>query len=523
MPTLGQLVDQRTELQLRFLEAMAPAGADTRVSSLVRVSEPELISGRFDVARPSGTLVLLALTTGTLTGRAALATERMLTALAEYSASGLVVTAPVHGLHVFSAATRALARRLRVQLLTTTAEWAAWKTLNEGIARCRAQYAERQVENLAGLLHRLPTQPADRSATQRITEWLASALEAQVRVGTPRREALADATQTEPAPAHLVEATTGGSAGPRVRAETARSAIHTRQVSLAPTGADAAVLAVEADRPFDNADTWLIQHAAKLWGLVDQVHRGYEMAARSAREARAVTYQLLMSGETATARRVMEGLAPGLPPTGEVRVYVTDCGSADERARTVSRYEAVVADRALVIRCPARERHIVLVEPLRTTCRSGTGVARDVERLVLSHAGPHRLGGSHPRPMAGTSLARLLDCPRIRTWAETLLAPLGADRRDLRRTLWAWLDHDGRVKAVAADLNLSEVTVRNHLRTVEDLTGRCLTGLSGIRDITAALTVCRGIPDLSPSTRATARTCRASHAVMPGQNQYSDA
>lgn len=631
MPTLGYLVKERAELQLQFAESSPASRADGKVAVLVTVDQQELISGHTNVAHPPGTLILLTLTPDGLTGRTAFEVDRLLSALAKYRAAGLVVTASDHGMPVFPAATRNLAGRLRVPLLTTTADPAVWKFLNEGIQQCRAQYAERQVEHLAGLLSRLPAQLADESAMQRITSWLADALEAQVLVSEPTHRVLAAAPKT--APAHLAHAVITQAAEPAVvQAEMERAGVHTRLVSLAPTSSEAAVLSVAADRPFDQADALLIKHAAQLLGFVDQARRGYDRAARSAREARAVTYQLLMSGEPAKAQRVMEGLVPGLLAPDEARVFVIDCGSADQREETALRCEEVAAERALVVRCPTHERHIVIVEPLHDTDPATVGLVDEVQRLVLSLAGPHRLGGSSRRPIAmvpgayeeainalsftehtqdpvvlaagqtnlvdlldpdaarawalpflapirslppakaeqieltlrialthshaeaarslgvhrntvaqrvhraadllaldmglvrskvavglaldiaalpgaleapdgdgplGRAMSELLAGPRVCVWAEALLHRLTDDRRDLKRTLQAWLDNEGRVEAAARALGLSEVTVRNHLKTVEQVTGRDFTTLAGMRDIAIALSVCTGIPTLT--------------------------
>ncbi|MET7621306.1 helix-turn-helix domain-containing protein [Streptomyces sp. NPDC005408] len=637
MPTLGYLVDERSELQLRFSEPNAGPYADTKVAAMVVVSEEELLGGRCDFAQPPGTLLLLTLTSG-IQGATAAAVDRTLTALAKYRAAGMVVTTPEHHVATYPRATHAIARNLRIPLLTTTADPAAWDTLNEGIQACRRQYAERQVENLAGLLHRLPTQLADDSAMDRITMWLADALEAQVLVSDPKRGVLAAAPKT--APAHLAHAVITQAAEPdRVQAEMEGAGVHTRLVALTPTRTDSAVLAVAADRPFDQADARLIQHAAKLLGLVDQAHRGYEGAARSAREARSVTYQLLMNGEPAKAQRVMEGLAPGLLAADEARIYVIDCGSADRREETAHRCEAVVGERALIVRCPTDDRHIVIVEPLHDTDPAGVGIAGEVQHLVLSSAGSHRMGGSSRRPIAlvptayeeaiaalsftdcrhdpivlAASTINLVDLldplaarawalrvlapirslpaaqakemertlrialtqshtaagralgvhrntvaqrvsraadllaldlgqvqskvvlglalditalaeepgvpheggppvgtldelvggPRVRVWAEALLDLLAADRRDLKRTLQAWLHHEARVEAAARDLSLSELTVRTHLKTIEQVTGRDLATLAGLRDIAIALSVCTGIPTLTYARLAAA-------------------
>ncbi|MEV6397345.1 helix-turn-helix domain-containing protein [Streptomyces sp. NPDC051907] len=639
MPTLGYLVQELSELELRFVEGSSASFAQTKVAAMVVVSQEELLADRCDLAQPPGTLVLLALAAGGVKGAVAAAVDRMLSSLGRYKAAGLVVTARAHELHAYPAGTRAIAGRLRVPLLTTTAAPAAWQDLNHGIQQCRAQHAERQVDNLAGLLHRLPAQLADPKAMQGIAEWLASALEAQVLVSEPERGVLAAAPDT--APAQLARAVISQAVHPRpAQPDTHGTRVHTRLVSLAPATGAEAVLAVAARRPYDQADATLIQHAAKLLGLVDQAQREYETAAQSAREARAVAFQLLMSGEPVKARRVLASLAPGLLSADRARVYVIDCGSARQRAATARHCETAAAGQALVIRCPTVPRHVVVVEPVEAAASAAAGIACELQRFVLSPAGrQHRLGGSGRRPLAHVGsayeeavtalgitehtvdpvvlalsetelvdlldpvaarrwarsvlaplkqlppaqaeqlertlpralrfphtaaardlgvhrntltnrvtkaasllgldlalvrnkvtvslaldvaalpaepkdadaaadeqpgLAELLDVSPIRAWAEALLEPLRDERRDLVRTVQAWIEHETLATAAARALGISEVTVRDHLRTVGRLTGRDLAVFADVRDFTLALHICTGRPSIAPPSLVSA-------------------
>ena len=59
----------------------------------------------------------------------------------------------------------------------------------------------------------------------------------------------------------------------------------------------------------------------------------------------------------------------------------------------------------------------------------------------------------------------------VRDWADGLLRPLRSDRRDLLRTLGAWLENDLSVRRTARDLDVSEATVRNHIGDAFALTG----------------------------------------------------
>ncbi|MCT9105245.1 helix-turn-helix domain-containing protein [Streptomyces mirabilis] len=94
------------------------------------------------------------------------------------------------------------------------------------------------------------------------------------------------------------------------------------------------------------------------------------------------------------------------------------------------------------------------------------------------------------------SLARLLDTPQVHAWAQTLVRPVLADRRDLQSTALAWLTSDTHAEPAARALGLSEVTVRSHLRAMEDHMQLDLATLSGVRDLQFSLHVVTGQPDL---------------------------
>ncbi|MET9669657.1 helix-turn-helix domain-containing protein [Streptomyces sp. NPDC006475] len=631
MPTLGALVDDRTELELRFLEGqvLLQAHAATKVTLLNVASEEDILECRLHLSQPPGALLLVHPTSGgQIDDALALAIERVLPALAKYRAAGLVLVVPDHSALALRPSLKAAAGRLRIPLLSTTAGAATWDSAHASIRDCRLQYAERQVERLTGLMGTLPAQWADATALASITDWLSDALEAQVLVSEPERGVLSAAPDIA---AEQLTHPIGRDPGEIDSSNRAavQSGIHTRVVSIAPTRQGEAVLTVSADRPFDEADNLLITHAAKVLGLVDQAQRDYATITQSAREARSISYQLLMNGETDKAQRVMQGLSVGLTDAAGARVYIIDCGSGGQRELSIRRCELAATGRAMVVRCPAEESHIVIVEPVQGPQRdsSQAGIAPDLQRLVLSLTG-HHLGGSghrlltmiaaareealtalrltkhvrepyalaegdtnlvdlldpkgarswalrqlapirqelappqaeqlertlsvafnHPRTIAARilevhrntvatrlnragelldrdlnrilnrvvvglaidvvacpdhahgeaaagriELSDLLTSPPVRSWAETLLEPVIADRRKLSRTLTTWLETDQNVEKTATSLGLSEATIRNHLKTIEVLTSRRLNTLNGLRDLTVALAVCTPAP-----------------------------
>ncbi|MEJ8640112.1 helix-turn-helix domain-containing protein [Streptomyces sp. MS2.AVA.5] len=625
MPTLGYLIDERPELQLRFGQGQGATDtyATTKVTVVIVLDEDSLRSNTGEFAHPPGALILLPLE-GAQHRATAPTIERLLHAVARRRLAGLVVTADQHESTVFQRSTRQVAQRLRIPLLTTTAETAAWANLNEGIQRCRVQDAERQVESLGRLMQQLPARLADATAMHRIAAWLEEAVGAEVLVSGSDGEVEVAVPSSARRLGQALPGRRDTSGAGAVLPDQAGS--HTRVLALSPTGVSDAFLVVAGGRPFDEADTRLIKQAARMLDLVEQAQRDSAHLARTAREARAFTYQLLMGPEPDRARRFLHGL--GIRAHADVRVFVIDCGSAEQREIAMVRCEKMARGRALLVCCPENRERVVVVEPVDVTDQAGSSIVSGLRELVLSRGGALRLGGSNPRPLslalaalqeAVTSLKfcdrrrepyvlapaqsnlvdyldlgparewgrrmvapirtalpgekaaqieetlpvafsrphtqaahdlnvhrntvaarvarasellqldlsrtynkvivglaidlaalpdhsvdtpaqsksvvdleELLSTDRVRAWGEALIDPVRADRRDLLRTLAAWLDHDESVEKAAGALEIADATVRNHLKTIEQLSGSYLTSRIGLRDITIALSVCTG-------------------------------
>ncbi|MCF2529705.1 helix-turn-helix domain-containing protein [Yinghuangia soli] len=132
----------------------------------------------------------------------------------------------------------------------------------------------------------------------------------------------------------------------------------------------------------------------------------------------------------------------------------------------------------------------------------GLDPERTLDRITLSLA--IQIVTAHPSGPADlpeASLHDILTHPRVRTWADKAIRPLADDRRDLVRTLRAWVDAEFNAGAAAAELGVATKTVRSHIRAAEALLERDLiTGmpqdvaedadeqrLSGLRPLTVAL------------------------------------
>lgn len=109
--------------------------------------------------------------------------------------------------------------------------------------------------------------------------------------------------------------------------------------------------------------------------------------------------------------------------------------------------------------------------------------------------------GGPAEPGPPVTLHDLLTTPQVRAWADKTLRPLATDRRDLLRTLRAWVTSEFHVDQAAARAGIAPKTVRAHIQAAEQLLERdFITGipqdlledhgehrLSGIRPLTCAM------------------------------------
>ena len=129
--------------------------------------------------------------------------------------------------------------------------------------------------------------------------------------------------------------------------------------------------------------------------------------------------------------------------------------------------------------------------------RAVVGLALDVE-AGGEHPGSPEPGPVHLTRQDGTGL---LDTAAVRGWAEALIRRVDRSKRPLRRTLIAWLEHNGNATSTARALGLRDATVREHIRLAERLLARRLVHghdprpceISGAHDVYLALVVLGGI------------------------------
>ncbi|MER6545120.1 helix-turn-helix domain-containing protein [Streptomyces sp. NPDC001250] len=348
--------------------------------------------------------------------------------------------------------------------------------------------------------------PAGRDP-RRLVAWLARTVEAAVGLQDARGGLLAGERLSLDA-AVVADVATG-----RVSAAALDDGVrHVRLVGIRHPGPDpaaAAVLAVARPAPFDRHTADILGHTA---GVLELLLRERELAAsgrrlrRATADLRLAILQLLMVEDTVSARRVAAGLWPGLLEEDTARVYVLE-GAAAERDRLADACVDVTDGRALVVRCPAVDEHVIVVGP-------ATEVGERLRSLVTDRPGTF-LGGSPRQRLALTATAygqavtalavarfrpdraavyaartrpaQLMDPVALRAWAGAVLRPLDALPHHVRAELLATTRLGLEFTAVSAAkvLGVSRNTVRARMDRVAALLGADFSRLA-VRAVTHA-------------------------------------
>ncbi|MEU0409115.1 helix-turn-helix domain-containing protein [Streptomyces griseorubiginosus] len=296
-----------------------------------------------------------------------------------------------------------------------------------------------------------------------------------------------------------------------------------------PDPARAGVLAVARPAPFDRRTSDILTHTAQVLELL---LRARETAAAGRRLKRATSdlrlaiLQLLMVEDTVAARRVAAGLWPGLLDTDTACVYVLE-GDAAERDRLAEECLGMTGDRALVVRCPAMDEHVIIVT---------TGDATDGALRALVDRNPGTLlGGSTRQSLARTAAAygqavsalavarvrpdkaavyaernhpeRLMDPAALRAWAARLLHPLDTLPHHTRAELLVTTRLGLEFTAVSAAkvLGVSRNTVRARMERVESLLRTDFSDLTVRATVHLALSTQVSLADGDHSDAAQAR------------------
>ncbi|MFE5398365.1 PucR family transcriptional regulator [Streptomyces sp. NPDC056568] len=370
--------------------------------------------------------------------------------------------------------------------------------------RQRDAGAGEQVEWAAELLDHL--RPAGRDV-RKVVAWLAGAAHATVSLQDGTGRLLAGTR------APLDEDLLAGIASGRIASAALEDrGRHLRLVRVERVHpAPAAVLAVARERPFDRRAAEIVTHTAQV---VELLLAGHESAAaghrlrRATSDLRLAILQLLMVEDTVSARRVAAGLWPGLLDTDTACVYVVE-SRPEERDRLAEECLAATEDRALVVRCPAMDGHVIVLAPRETAGRQ--------LRALVGRAPGVFLGGSARQSLVRTATAygqavsalavarfrpgkaavyaerthpeRLMDPAELHGWTAQVLRPLDALPHHTRAELLATTRLGLEFTAVAAAkiLGVSRNTVRARMERVEALLRTDFTDLSARATVHLAL------------------------------------
>ncbi|MET7852618.1 helix-turn-helix domain-containing protein [Streptomyces avermitilis] len=476
MPTLGYLTTERPELRLRFLDpATARIHSSTRVTEVAAVPLAQAIPQAHAFPTP-GTLALVTLA-AEVNAQTTVALKQLLNYLKQRRASGLVLHSASSEPHV-PLSVRQQAVHLQLPLLTTTAG-AEWAEANGHLQQRRAQFAERQVAHLDGLLSSLPLQFADQGAGDRIVAWLADALDVDVVVDAAERGTLSAAPDET---ANLAHAVLRGTPD-------AENVEHSQRVQIYGMD-DKAVLCVASGRAFDDCASRLIRHAAKLLGLCEQARRDHHAAVIAPRSVRQAATQLFLSGNVVVGQVVANTILPALMDTPDTRVRVIDTGVQD-REPTLQWCERHLRG-ALVSPCPGKAKQIIVITP---TKQDGS-IAAALRQMIGGRPG-HLMGESTPQPLAASGtgyqeaaqavrhaarsperisvgaepkFAPLLPRAAAQAWAQALLAPLlASEHQELLHTLPTGLSF--KPTEAARGLGIHRNTLRQRLTRAGNLLG----------------------------------------------------
>ncbi|GJF27180.1 MULTISPECIES: helix-turn-helix domain-containing protein [Streptomyces] len=372
--------------------------------------------------------------------------------------------------------------------------------------------------------------PAGRDV-RRVVTWLAGAVDAAVTLqdGTGR---LLAGTRT-PLDQYLVADITAGRIASAALEDRGR---HLRLVRVERGHpAPAAVLAVARGLPFDRRAADIVTHTAQVVELLLAEHESVAAGRRLRRatsDLRLAILQLLMVEDTVSARRVAAGLWPGLLDTDTACVYVME-SVPEDRDRLAEECLSATGERALVVRCPAMDGHVIVLTP-----RDASGEAL---RSLVGRTPGVFLGGSARQSLARTAVAygqavsalavarfrpgkaavyaertrpeRLMDPATLGDWTSRVLRPLDGLPHHTRAELLATTRLGLEFTAVntAKILGVSRNTVRARMDRVEGL----------LRTDFADLTV-RATVHLALNAQAALGTGPGQNAAAPGRACLTD-
>ncbi|RZU36557.1 PucR-like helix-turn-helix protein [Streptomyces sp. BK022] len=269
-----------------------------------------------------------------------------------------------------------------------------------------------------------------------------------------------------------------------------------------PGRAAGAVLTVVRPDPFDRRAAEIVHRTASVLGLLlreGELARSARRLRRASADLRLAVLQLLMVEDVVSARRVAAGLWPGLLEQDTARVWVVE-GSPTGRDALAEECADVTEGRALVVRCPAMDGHVIVVSPApapgerlrglvadrpgtylggsldQRLARTATAYGQAVSALAVARFSPGRSAVYAER----THPERLLDPAALRTWSARTLRPLDTLPHHTRAELLATtrLGLDFTAVSAAKVLGVSRNTVRARMDRLQSLLDTDLTDLT---------------------------------------------
>ncbi|WP_432156978.1 helix-turn-helix domain-containing protein [Streptomyces sp. bgisy153] len=342
---------------------------------------------------------------------------------------------------------------------------------------------------------------------EKVVGWLAATVEAAVSLRDGTGTLLAGPGL--PAEPGLVADVAGGRLASAAWTDGGR---HLRLIRLdQPSPGPAGVLAVSRPEPFDRRASDIVARTAAVLALLlrlrDTAATGRRLE-RATADLRLAILQLLMVEDTVAARRVAAGCWPGLLDTDTACVYVVET-RPERRDRLAAECLTATDDRALVVRCPAMDGHVIVVAVDDT-------VAARLRPLLERHPGTF-LGGSAPVGLDRTATAygqavsalavarhrtdraavyaertrpeRLMDTAALHGWTARLLRPLDTLPHHTRAELLATtrLGLEFTAVGTAKVLGVSRNTVRARMERVEGLLRTDFTDLAARAAVHLAL------------------------------------
>lgn len=278
---------------------------------------------------------------------------------------------------------------------------------------------------------------------------------------------------------------------------------HQRIVRVGPPqAAEAGVLAVCRTSPFDRRATDMVTRTAHVLEVLLRVRESDTAGRRLERataDLRLAILQLLMVQDVFSARRVAAGLWPGLLDAETACLLVLET-THEDRERLARECLDATAERALVVLCPAVDRHVIVLAPDQAVA--------DVLRALAENRPGTCLGGSARQPLARTATAYgqavsalavarfrpgntavyaerthpelLIDPGLLHRWTLALLRPLDGLAHHTHGELLATTRLGLEFTAVAAAkvLGVSRNTVRARTERVEQLLGADFSDLT---------------------------------------------